>query len=219
MDCQMPELTGYEATAAIRASERSGSDTPIIAMTAGARREDRERCLDAGMNAYLAKPVNQDALLALVAQAVQQGPDMTEALRDVDTEAVATITRVPDPFAEASHPALDADVIGRLERLGESTGEDLMGQLTVLFVDDANALVAALHQGLDADDPAAVVRAAHSLSGASANLGAVDLSHLCATLASDGAAGHLARGRVLLAAIETELARVCSALPLPRQAP
>jgi HPt (histidine-containing phosphotransfer) domain-containing protein len=188
-------------------------------MTAGARREDRERCLDAGMNAYLAKPVNQDALLALVAQAVRQGPDMTGSSPGVDPEAVVTITGAPDLLAEASRPALDADVIGRLERLGESTGEDLMGQLTVLFVDDANALVAALHQGLDADDPAAVVRAAHSLSGASANLGAGDLSHLCATLASDGAAGDLAGGRVLLASIETELARVYSALPVPRQAP
>jgi CheY-like chemotaxis protein len=70
MDCQMPELNGYEATAAIRAQEGSDRHTPIIAMTAGARREDRERCLDAGMDSYLAKPVSKDALLALVARSV-----------------------------------------------------------------------------------------------------------------------------------------------------
>jgi PAS domain S-box-containing protein len=75
MDCQMPELNGYEATAAIRASEGTDAHTPIIAMTAGARREDRKRCLAAGMDAYLAKPVSKDALLAMVGRAVRQQPD------------------------------------------------------------------------------------------------------------------------------------------------
>ena len=68
MDCQMPVLNGYEATAAIRAHEGGERHTPIIAMTAGARREDRERCLSAGMDNYLAKPVSKDALLAVVAR-------------------------------------------------------------------------------------------------------------------------------------------------------
>jgi CheY-like chemotaxis protein len=70
MDCQMPELNGYEATAAIRVTEGARRHTPIIAMTAGARREDRKRCLAAGMDAYLAKPVSKDALLAMVSRSV-----------------------------------------------------------------------------------------------------------------------------------------------------
>jgi CheY-like chemotaxis protein len=70
MDCQMPELNGYEATAAIRAQEGSERHTPIIAMTAGARGEDRERCLAEGMDGYLAKPVSKDALLALLARSI-----------------------------------------------------------------------------------------------------------------------------------------------------
>ncbi|MBA3349235.1 MAG: response regulator [Actinobacteria bacterium] len=73
MDCQMPELNGYEATAAIRVREGSGRRTPIIALTAGARREDQERCLAEGMDSYLSKPVSKDALLALVAQSVKAG--------------------------------------------------------------------------------------------------------------------------------------------------
>jgi CheY-like chemotaxis protein len=72
MDCQMPELNGYEATAAIRAQEGSDRHTPIIAMTAGALREDRERCLAEGMDSYLAKPVSKEALLALVARSVEK---------------------------------------------------------------------------------------------------------------------------------------------------
>jgi PAS domain S-box-containing protein len=74
MDCQMPELNGYEATAAIRAQEGSDRHTPIIAMTAGAQREDRERCLAEGMDSYLAKPVSKEALLALVARSVRADP-------------------------------------------------------------------------------------------------------------------------------------------------
>jgi CheY-like chemotaxis protein len=90
MDCQMPKLSGYEATAAIRAGERPGQHVPIIAMTAGARAEDRERCLTAGMDSYLSKPVSKDALLAVVASAVngaagparQRAPGATQTRAD-----------------------------------------------------------------------------------------------------------------------------------------
>jgi CheY-like chemotaxis protein len=68
MDCQMPELNGYEATAAIRAHQGQGGRVPIVALTAGARAEDRERCLGADMDGYLAKPVSPADLLSLVAR-------------------------------------------------------------------------------------------------------------------------------------------------------
>jgi two-component system sensor histidine kinase/response regulator len=74
MDCQMPELNGYEAAAAIRAQEGSGAHVPIIAMTAEARREDRERCIAHGMDGYLSKPISKDTLLALVARSVKHRP-------------------------------------------------------------------------------------------------------------------------------------------------
>jgi CheY-like chemotaxis protein len=73
MDCQMPELNGYEATAAIRGTGGAPGRTPIIAMTAGARREDQERCLAGGMDSYLSKPVSKDALLAVVDRSVRTG--------------------------------------------------------------------------------------------------------------------------------------------------
>jgi CheY-like chemotaxis protein len=66
MDCHMPEMDGYEATVAIRAQEGVRRHTPIIAVTAGAREEDRERCLACGMDDYMAKPVRRDGLLAVV---------------------------------------------------------------------------------------------------------------------------------------------------------
>jgi CheY-like chemotaxis protein len=73
MDCQMPEMNGFEATTAIRAMKNSVRFTPIIGVTAGARDEDRQRCLATGMDAYLSKPVDKDALLALVAHSVKHG--------------------------------------------------------------------------------------------------------------------------------------------------
>ena len=69
MDVQMPEMDGFEATAAIREKEkRTGEHIPIIAMTAYAMTGDRERCISAGMDSYITKPINAPALLALVAQ-------------------------------------------------------------------------------------------------------------------------------------------------------
>ncbi len=72
MDCQMPDLNGYEATAAIRALKGPGRMVPIIGVTAGARQEDRRRCLDAGMDAYISKPVIKEALVALVDRVVKR---------------------------------------------------------------------------------------------------------------------------------------------------
>ncbi len=81
MDCQLPELSGYDATAAIRAQEGTGRHVPIIAMTAGALADDRSRCLAAGMDGYLSKPMSKSDLLSLVAHSVANGGH--EAPREV----------------------------------------------------------------------------------------------------------------------------------------
>ena len=71
MDVQMPEMDGFEATAAVRARERvQGGHLPIVALTAHAMKGDRERCLEAGMDAYVAKPVNAEELFATLERLV-----------------------------------------------------------------------------------------------------------------------------------------------------
>jgi PAS domain S-box-containing protein len=75
MDCQMPEMNGYEATAIIRAEEGAGRHTPIIALTAGAREEDRDRCLREGMDGYLSKPINREVLVSVVSSFLVQSSE------------------------------------------------------------------------------------------------------------------------------------------------
>jgi CheY-like chemotaxis protein len=75
MDVQMPEMDGYEATAAIRAHEReTGRHTPIIAMTAHAMKGDRERCLEAGMDAYVPKPIRAQQIFEAIDQVLSRTP-------------------------------------------------------------------------------------------------------------------------------------------------
>jgi HPt (histidine-containing phosphotransfer) domain-containing protein len=105
-------------------------------------------------------------------------------------------------------PVLDAEVVGRLERLGQESGEDLMGQLAVLFLAEAETQVAALHKALADEDAVAMARSAHALSGASANLGATELARLCGSLETDGAAGDLVHSGPLVEAVGAEVARV-----------
>ena len=80
MDCHMPQMNGYEATAAIRHQEGSSRHTPIIAITAGARDEDRVRCLEEGMDEYLSKPVHRVPLLDIVRQSVRTGRETERQL-------------------------------------------------------------------------------------------------------------------------------------------
>ena len=83
---------------------------------------------------------------------------------------------------------LDAEIIDRLEKLGRAAGEDLMGELATLFLADADTRVAALRQALADHDAASVSQSAHTMGGASANLGATDLALLCAALETDSEA-------------------------------
>jgi CheY-like chemotaxis protein len=183
MDCQLPVLDGFEATAAIRQLQATTRRTPIIAVTASDGRTGFEQCLTAGMDDFLTKPLSLQTLAAVLNRWTGDGS-----------------------------PVLDAVIIERLERVGRAAGEDLVGQLTTLFLDDADTQIEALRAALAADDAEAVARPAHALSGSSANVGATHLAQLCSTLSKNGAVGDLAGGAALLHALEVELGRVRAAL-------
>jgi PAS domain S-box-containing protein len=177
MDCLMPEMDGYTATAEIRRHEPPGAHLPIIAMTAGAMSEDRARCVDAGMDDHIAKPIMpQDVADAL-----------TRWLRPPDVRAQITGRLA---LLKSAAPTLDnAKLTGLLDRLAAQIPQ---------LVDD-------VFEALSADDLTAVGHAAHQLKGAAANLGATVLADVAADLeqAADLEAALLAVTNLRPAAGET----------------
>jgi signal transduction histidine kinase/DNA-binding response OmpR family regulator len=146
MDVQMPEMGGFEATTAIRERERGGgARLPIVAMTAHAMKGDRERCLDAGMDDYLTKPLDSRRLCLLVEQ-IASGRS---------TAPGATI------------PDLSDQVLARV-----GGDRELLAEISRLFVDDAPRHLEQIRIALDARDGEALRRAAHGLKGAAANFDA-----------------------------------------------
>jgi CheY-like chemotaxis protein/HPt (histidine-containing phosphotransfer) domain-containing protein len=190
MDCQMPELSGYEATAAIRGHEGPRRHTPIIAMTAGARREDRERCLASGMDGYLSKPVTKDALLALVARYVRPNR--------------ATPGRPPHPGTDTATEALfDPVVLDQLRVLGEAAEEDFLGELITQFVQDTGPLLAQLREAVDTDNAFAVSGIAHRIRGSAGQLGGRRLVSSCSRLEHE-ATTDLSSSQIHLREVETD---------------
>jgi two-component system sensor histidine kinase/response regulator len=146
MDVQMPEMGGLEATAAIRAHERqTGGHIPIIAMTAHAMKGDRERCLDAGMDEYLTKPLDSRRLCEHV-----------ESL----AEGRVPATHLPD----GDRLELSEQVLARV-----GGDRQLLAEISRLFVDDAPRHLERIQHAIAARDGDALRRAAHALKGAAAN--------------------------------------------------
>jgi len=169
MDCQMPNLDGYAATGRIRAQEQDGERLPVIAMTAHAMKGDRERCLDAGMDDYLSKPLRPDAL-----------DDVLERwLGLARSPAVAAVT--------GASPAVDALIDEARMRTFRDDYPDIVGQLLDLFLTSTPPLLDELRLAAEAEDRAELKRAAHKLKGSCQNIGATFMATLCKSIeAGDG---------------------------------
>jgi PAS domain S-box-containing protein len=184
MDCHMPELDGFEATAAIRQREGSDKHTWIIAMTANAMAEDREQCMAAGMDDYVSKPV-----------------------RLADLEAVLERARLT-----TATPAIDPRSIAALRALPDDGGGSLLRSLLVKFIEDAPEAIKALRAAVDQGDPRAAALSAHGLKGSGSNFGARRLAELCGEIERAAKAGQLEPLPNLLADTSAELRRVLTAL-------
>ncbi|GAC1539119.1 MAG: hypothetical protein NVS3B12_25040 [Acidimicrobiales bacterium] len=163
MDCQMPVMDGYRATEEIRRREAVGRHTPIIALTAGAMAGDGQRCLDAGMDDYITKPVSRLAL--------------SEALTRW-TAGSAIDERIA--FQPADAGGLDAEILGELQLLDRDGGG--IAELVDAFTVTSAERVDKLRRAIDAGDNNAVGRVAHSLKGSSATFGGVRVAELCGVL-------------------------------------
>ncbi|GAC1339956.1 MAG: hypothetical protein NVSMB23_09590 [Myxococcales bacterium] len=209
MDLQMPEMDGLQATRALRMQPATPPALRIVAMTANAMQGDRERCLAAGMDDYLAKPI-QPAELRAALRRVWESHAPTPALREGEP---------PDSAAAATEEALHRPT---LEKLLETSGGEagtLAGFIRA-HLDDSLSLVHGMRAAFAAKDAATLERAAHSLKGSTSMFGALRLASLCEemeTLVRES--GEPARASPSLTAIEQEYSRVRAILQAELAAP
>jgi two-component system, sensor histidine kinase and response regulator len=190
MDVQMPEMDGFEATAAIRRIEsRTGQHVPIIALTAHAMRGDRERCLAAGMDAYLTKPVQPAELYAM----------LESAAGSPRAGAAGTESGAP---REVSCPTFDAaDALSRV-----ADDMELLGQMAELFHIEAPKMLLAIRRSVEAGDAAALAQSAHALKGSVGNFGKTQSFESARELERMGREGVLVGATARLTVLETEVA-------------
>ncbi len=199
MDCEMPEMDGYAATQEIRRREAPGRRLPIVAMTAHAMQGDRERCLEAGMDDYVSKPVREPELLAVIERWAGVKQAMTP-------HAVAPGDAAPRP----GPPAFEA---GALEKLREIfPDEATLGEVLRLFFETAEDGLGALRRAAAEGDPAALAKAAHHLRGGCLNLSAKAMAATTAELEQLGRNGSVAGAERLVARLEAELRQTRQAL-------
>jgi PAS domain S-box-containing protein len=179
MDIQMPEMDGFEATHAIRATP-SGQDLPIIALTAHALSGERERCLSHGMTDYLTKPLRGHELFAAVEGWAPSG---------------AADPAEPAPAAEGATPPVDVDAFREQMRLAGA--ESAVDQILDTFLESTPQRITAIAEALSAGDATRIERAAHALKSAAATIGAKSLAALLQQLEMAGKEANVSRARSL----------------------
>ena len=189
MDVQMPEMDGLEATAELRNREKTtGLHQPVVAMTALAMKGDKERCIAAGMDGYLTKPIRQAALDEVLDQYLGGKRD--------------------NP-ALAAKPSSTRDSVDAVELLERIDGDlSFLTELVELFAIDYPRRLLDAREALAHRDAQGVVKACHALKGALANLAAISASGMAQHLESRAKAGDLTGMTEELQQLELELQRV-----------
>jgi signal transduction histidine kinase/DNA-binding response OmpR family regulator/ligand-binding sensor domain-containing protein len=207
MDCHMPEMDGFEATAEIRRFESATRRTPIIAMTASALPEDRARCLAVGMDDHLTKPLDRRELSAVLERWLRTarrdaGPTMVEAL------ALPALSSSP----------LESEALRNLHHLG-GTNQSFLDELIDLFLQESVERLAGLREAAANSDMKAIHQIAHTQRGACFNFGARQMAELCEELENiSGPKAEVATGNLneMIADIEREFFIVRRALEAER---
>ena len=194
MDIAMPEMDGLQATRTIREREKeSGCHIPIVAMTAFATKEYREKCLEAGMDAYIAKPVSPDELCRVI-EPFLRGADLGEA--GLGGLGKPPRSRSPVDLGEA------------LEVVGEDV--ELLQAVVEMSLEECPEQIEALRKALTGQDALGVEDAAHRLKGVLGNLGGLVAQDVAQCLETMGEEGNLDGGLAALEELETEIGRVAA---------
>ncbi len=177
MDVQMPGLDGLEATRAIRTRERpTGRHTPVVAITAGALRGDRDRCVEAGMDALVTKPIDPATLFATIE----------------DIPGTQPPSPAPSPAARRGPLVCEAELMSRLD--GD---RNLLARMAEAFLADCPAALGTIEVAIQRQDARALEHAAHRLKGAVGNFCAPEVAECAAQLERVGRHGDLSRAEEL----------------------
>ena len=222
MDCQMPVMDGFAATAEIRRQEHQHSRSralPIIAITANALQGDREACLAAGMDDYLSKPFTQQQLGAVIGRWVVL--PMPATMHHDDDPVYATPPPTVPPAPPAPSPTMaQRDVINRhaldnIRALSSDRGDALVHKVVEAYVGDTPQQLQALRRAIAAFDANNLRKTAHSLKSSSANVGAETLARLCKemetlgrTETTEGASGILTDMELEFQAVRNSLSAI-----------
>jgi two-component system, sensor histidine kinase and response regulator len=200
MDCQMPVMDGYEATRRVRAWESAVADgalrlrVPIVAMTANALLGDREKCLAAGMDDYLAKPIKRDVLAAVLAPWLESSPAALPAA------SRATSATDESDFLLTAASTLDPAIFAQLSELMGSELADIVDT----YLRDTSAQIASMSAALAQGDFEGLKRCAHSLKSSSASVGAVAVQSASLALEAHGRiSGGLDETEAMIAAVRS----------------
>lgn len=221
MDCQMPQMDGYQATAAIREMEKKKGQhhhIPIIALTANALEGAREKCLAAGMEDYISKPFKIDEIWKML-EYWSHGKHLTriknQSIKKMK-EATAVVEQSQGEHlgkeTESDSSPIDRSVLNRLKDLQMEGKPDIFERIITAFCTSSDPLVAGLREALAGHDLNVLQNTAHSLKSSSANVGAIKLSALNKELELECRNITLENAANLVSAIEVEYIRVKDAL-------
>jgi TMAO reductase system sensor TorS len=209
MDCQMPEMDGFEATAKIREKQRDGllrASLPIVALTANAVEGDRERCLEAGMDDYLSKPFTGDQLAAVLRRWLPAN-DAAPA-----PGTVASPLPPRQGVAAVGVGLVNPQALDVIRNLVGTSGALLVKRVIGAYLARAPEDVAQMRRAVAAADADALRKVAHLLKSSSANVGAEQLASLCQQLETIGQNADMDKATGVLLELELEFAGVVSAL-------
>jgi HPt (histidine-containing phosphotransfer) domain-containing protein len=204
MDVAMPEMDGLEATSCIRALPGKRGRLPIIAMTASAFDDDRQRCLDAGMDAYLTKPIERQSLYETLSQWLASDASETAVQAHTGLSSIMSPSRVSVPAAIADGdrgpPAIDEPIIGAL---ASDLSDALMPSVVATFIAEAEQRIRAIEQAAANGDAALAGEEGHALKGSAATFGAGELRRMAFVIEEAGRGGSIDGVRAYVGALRS----------------
>jgi HPt (histidine-containing phosphotransfer) domain-containing protein len=223
MDCQMPEMDGFEATRLIRMYESANGSkqrpVTIIALTANAMSGDRDLCLDAGMNDYLPKPYTHMQMRNILNRWLQreQAAGSEVAGPSEVAGAAAAIIGAEGAGEVASRSAVcpvavDRSQLESIQALQRVGAPNLLEKMIQLFITGSPKHIDGMRVAVTSGDAAGLWTAAHTFKSSAAILGALNLSEMCREMEANGRAGVLDGAQELLAEITDEFETVCRIL-------